>query len=72
MSELKGVFDGLIDATFVLFLVFIYHSNTRIKIVVFPVSWFKPLCLLSHVLLFPTVYGLGAPIGSFWLWGTSL
>ena len=42
---------------------FIYHRKSRIKIVVFPVSWFQPSCLMSHVLVFLTFHGLGAPVG---------
>ena len=56
-------FVSFTDATFVFFLVPIYHSKNRIKIVVLPVLWFKPLCLMSHVLVFLTIHGLGAPVG---------
>ena len=63
VSELKGVFRCFHWCDFRVFLVFIYHSTTRIKIVVFPVSWFEALCLMSHVLVFLTIRGLGAPVG---------
>ena len=63
VSELKGVFRCFHWCDFRVFLVFIYHSKTRIKIVVFPVSWFEALCLMSHVLVFLTIHGLGAHLG---------
>ena len=53
-------FDSFTDVTFV---ISIYHHKYHIKIVVFLVSWFKPLCLMSHVLVFLTIHGLRAPVG---------
>ncbi len=63
VSELKGVFRWFHWCDFRVFLVFVYHNKTRIKIVIFPVSWFKPLCLMSHVLVFLALHGLSAPVG---------
>ena len=60
---MKSVFRWFHGCDVRVFPVFIYHSKTRIKIVICPVSWFKPLCLMSHVLIFSTIHGLDAPLG---------
>ena len=65
VSELKNVFRQFHWCDFRVLLVFIYHNQTRIKIVVFLVSWFRPLCLMSRVLVFLTIHGLGPPVGWF-------
>ena len=72
VSELQCVFRQFHWCDFRVFLVFIYHSKTRIKIVVFLVSWFKQSCLMSHVLVFPKIHGLGAAVGWILLSGALL
>ena len=48
--------------------VFIHHNKNRIGIVVFTVSWFWTLCMMSHVLGFLTIHGLNAHRG--WILAT--